>query len=61
MNTLATRLQALAQAIGSAELVVRHFQALRDSYSDEQWEELASGPLTDLLDACADLEYDLER
>lgn len=61
MNTLATGLQALVHTISSAELVVSHFQALRDNCSDEQWEELVSGPLSDLLDACSDLEYDLER
>jgi hypothetical protein len=61
MNTLATGLQALVHAIGSAELVVSQFQALRDRCSDEQWEELVGGPLADLLDACSDLEYDLER
>jgi hypothetical protein len=61
MNTLATGLKALVQMISSAELVVGHFQALRDTCSDEQWEKLVSGPLADLLDACSDLEYDLER
>jgi hypothetical protein len=35
---------------------------LRDFCSEEQWDELcSSGPFSDLLDACSDLEYDLER
>ena len=62
MNTLATQLQELATALGTAERVVTAFQALRDFCSDEQWDELNScGPFSDLLDACSDLEYDLDR
>ena len=62
MNTLATQLQELATALGTAERVVTVFQALRDFCSDEQWDELNScGPFSDLLDACSDLEYDLDR
>ena len=60
MNTLATGLQALGNMISSAESVTQAFQQLRDHCSEEQWEEIANGgPLGDLLDACADLEYDL--
>ena len=60
MNTLATGLQALGNMISSAESVTQAFQQLRDSFSEEQWEELNNGgPLVDLFDACADLEYDL--
>lgn len=62
MNTFRTGLEAVAQALSSAELVVAHFQALRATCSDEQWDELTEGgPLSDLLSACCDLEYDLER
>ena len=62
MNTLATQLQELATALGTADRVVTTFQALRDFCSEEQWDELcSSGPLSNLLDACSDLEYDLER
>jgi hypothetical protein len=62
MNTLATQLQELATALGTADQVVTAFQALRDFCSDEQWDELtSSGPLADLLDACSDLECDLKR
>lgn len=62
MNTLATQLQELVKAISSAELVVSHFQALRDLCSEEEWDELTtSGPLSALLDACSDLEYDLDK
>ena len=62
MNTLATQLQELATGLGTADRVVTAFQALRDFCSEEQWEEFTTaGPLGDLLDACGDLEYDLER
>ena len=62
MNTLATQIQGLAAALSSAEVVIKRFQELRDFCSDEQWEEFTSaGPLGELLDACSDLEYDLER
>ena len=62
MNTLATQLQGLAAALSSAEIVIAKFQALRDFCSEEQWEEFTTaGPLGELLDACGDLEYDLER
>jgi hypothetical protein len=62
MNTLANSLEALVTFIGTAERVTAAFQALRDRCSEEEWDELTSnGPLSDLLDACSDLEYDLER
>lgn len=62
MNTLATGLQALGNMISSAESVTQAFQQLRESFSEEQWEELTNGgPLVDLLDACSDLEYDLTQ
>jgi hypothetical protein len=62
MNTLATQIQGLAAALSSAEVVIAKFQALRAFCSEEQWEEFTTaGPLGDLLDACGDLEYDLER
>lgn len=62
MNTLATGLESLVTVIGTAERVTAAFQALRDRCSEEEWDELtSSGPLSDLLDACSDLEYDLER
>ena len=62
MNTLATQIQGLAATLSSAEMVIKKFQALREFCSDEQWEEFTSaGPLGELLDACSDLEYDLER
>ena len=62
MNTLATQIQGLAAILSSAEVTVKAFQALRDYCSDEQWEEFtAAGPLGELLDACSDLEYDLEK
>ena len=61
MNTLAIQLQELATALGTAEDVVKAFQALRDFCSDEQWDELTtSGPFAALLDACSDLECDLK-
>jgi hypothetical protein len=44
------------------ERVITAFQALRDRCSEEEWDELTSnGPLSDLLDACGDLEWDLEH
>ena len=62
MNSLATGLEALVTTIGTAERVVMTFKALRDRCSEEEWDELTSnGPLSDLLDACSDLEWDLER
>jgi hypothetical protein len=62
MNTLATGLEALVTTIGTAERVITAFQALRDRCSEEEWDELTSnGPLSDLLDACGDLEWDLEH
>ena len=61
MNTLATGLQALGNVISSAEMVVQAFQTLRDVCSDEEWDELCSGPLETLLDSCSDLEQDLEQ
>ena len=52
MNSLATGLQALGNMISSAESVTQAFQQLRESFSEEQWEELTNGgPLVDLLDA----------
>jgi hypothetical protein len=61
MNTLATQLQELATALSTADRVVTAFQALRDICSEEQWDELlSSGPLSELLDACSDLEADLQ-
>jgi hypothetical protein len=42
--------------------VITAVQALRDRCSEEEWDELTSnGPLSDLLDACGDLEWDLEH
>jgi hypothetical protein len=62
MNTLATQIQGLAAALSSAEVVIKRFQELRAFCSEEQWEEFTSaGPLGELLDACGDLEYDLDR
>ncbi len=62
MNTLAARLEELATALGTADRVVTAFQSLRDACSDDEWGALCdSGPLSDLLDACSDLEYDLKR
>lgn len=62
MNTLATQLQELATALNTAEQVVTAFQTLREFCSEEQWDELcSSGPFSDLLDACSELEADLER
>ena len=62
MNSLATGLEALVTTIGTAERVVTAFKALRDRCSEEEWDELTSnGSLSDLLDACSDLEWDLER
>ena len=62
MNTLATGLEALVTTIGTAKRVITAFQALRDRCSEEEWDELTSnGPLSDLLDACGDLEWDLEH
>lgn len=62
MNTLATQIRGLADALSSAEVVVKRFQELRDFCSDEQWEAFTSaGPLGELLDACSDLECDLDR
>jgi hypothetical protein len=62
MNTLATGLEALVTAIGTAERVTKAFQALRDGCSEEQWDELNDNALlSELIDACSDLEYDLER
>ena len=60
MNTLATQIQGLAAIISSAEEVISKFQVLRDLCSDEQWEGF-TGPLAELLDACSQLEHDLER
>lgn len=60
MNSLATQIQGLAAIISSAEDVITKFQALRDLCSDEQWEGF-SGPLAELLDACSELEYNLDR
>jgi hypothetical protein len=62
MNNLATQVQGLAAILSSAQLTVQRFQELRAFCSDEQWEEFtAAGPLGELLDACSDLEYDLEK
>ena len=62
MNTLATQIQGLAAALSSAEVVVKRFQELRAFCSEDQWEEFTTaGPLGELLDACGDLECDLER
>ena len=62
MNTLASQIQGLAATLSSAEVLVKRFQELRAVCSEEQWEEFTSaGPLGELLDACDDLEYDLER
>ena len=62
MNTNVARLEELATALGTAHCVVTAFQALRDICSDDQWDALLQcEPLSDLLDACGDLEYDLKR
>jgi hypothetical protein len=62
MNNLATQIQGLAAALSSAEVVVKRFQELRSFCSEEQWEEFTTaGPLGELLDACSDLEHDLDR
>jgi hypothetical protein len=62
MNNLATQIQGLAAVLSSAEVVVTRFQELRSFCSEEQWEEFTTaGPLGELLDACSDLEHDLDR
>ena len=62
MNTLVAQLEELATALGTADRVVTAFQALRDNCSDDEWDALLQcEPLSDLLDACSDLEYDLKR
>ncbi len=62
MHNFATSLEALATVIGSAERVTAAFQVLRDHCSEEEWDKLTSSELlSNLLDACGDLEYDLEH
>ena len=62
MNTLSAGLEALADTLRSAEAVVAAFQTLRDTTTENRWEELCSDELLDaLLCACTDLEYHLER
>lgn len=62
MNTLSAGLEALVDTLRSAERVVAAFQTLRDTATEERWEELCSDELLDaLLSACTDLEADLER
>jgi hypothetical protein len=62
MNTLSAGLEALVDTIRSAERVVAAFQTLRDTTTEDRWEELCSDELLDaLLSACTDLEADLER
>ena len=62
MNTLSAGLEALADTLRSAEAVVAAFQTLRDTTTENRWEELCSDPLLDaLLSACTDLEHHLER
>lgn len=62
MNTLSASLEVLADTIRSAETVVAALQALRDTTTEDRWDEICSDELLDaLLGACTDLEYDLER
>lgn len=62
MNTLSAGLEALVDTLRSAERVVAAFQTLRDTTTEDRWEELCSDELLDaLLSACTDLEADLER
>jgi len=57
MNTLATQIQELAAVLSNAEEVVAAFKALRDTCSDEQWDELCDRPEVDaLLTVLMDLE-----
>ncbi len=62
MNTLSAGLEALVDTLRSAERVVAALQTLRDTTTEERWDELCSDELLDaLLSACTDLEADLER
>lgn len=62
MNTLSAGLEALVDTLRSAERVVAALQTLRDTTTEDRWEELCSDELLDaLLSACTDLEADLER
>jgi hypothetical protein len=62
MNTLSAGLEALADTLRSAEAVVAAFQTLRDTTTEDRWEEICSDELLDaLLSACTDLEHHLER
>jgi len=58
MNTLSARIEkALADFVSTAEEVVAAFKALRDTCSDEQWDELCDRPEVDaLLTVLMDLE-----
>jgi hypothetical protein len=63
MNTR-TALEALAQTanvISAAESVATALQALRDGTTEDQWDQLCENELVDrLIDACMDLEFELE-
>lgn len=62
MNTLCTQIQGVAAILSSAEEVVKKFQVLRDSCSDEEFEKLCEdAKLGELLSSLGDLEYDIEQ
>jgi predicted homoserine dehydrogenase-like protein len=63
MNTR-TAIEALAQTanvISAAESVATALQALRNGTTEDQWDQLCENELIDgLIDACMDLEFELE-
>ncbi len=60
--TLSDSVERLANLVDSAQIVVLRLQALRDATTDDQWERYCSDLAMDaLLDACLELEHEIER
>ncbi len=60
MNELTDALEHASTVLDHASIVTTAFVAYRDSVTDDEWDALTDGPMSDLIDALTDLEYEVE-
>ena len=61
MKKLSAGIEAIADLIASAEAVAQALQEMRDCTTDDEWDQIISNPLVDILvSACMDLEDRLQ-